>query len=111
MFRRVVRGPAARRWAILEWCFAGLYAPRRTEGSKKREDRSREREAGRQASPQRLVIGLTGEPLAELNKTVTPVTSAVQWTLKNLDSGSRTGHFRDRPHRNDVEGLLQEAQD
>jgi hypothetical protein len=40
------------------------------------------------------------EPLAELNKTVTPVTSAVQWTLKNLDSGLR---------RNDVEGLLQEA--
>ncbi len=49
------------------------------------------------------------EPLAELNKTVTPVTSAVQWPLKNLDSGSRTGHFRDRPRRNDVEGLLQEA--
>ncbi|MGA7640720.1 MAG: hypothetical protein WBW56_00825, partial [Syntrophobacteraceae bacterium] len=49
------------------------------------------------------------EPLAELNKTFTPVTSAVQWTLKNLDSGSQTGHFRDRPRRNDVEGLLQEA--
>ncbi|MFZ0945444.1 MAG: hypothetical protein WAN54_16210, partial [Syntrophobacteraceae bacterium] len=26
VFRRVVRGPAARRWAILQWCFAGLYA-------------------------------------------------------------------------------------
>jgi hypothetical protein len=37
------------------------------------------------------------------------MTSAVQWTLKNLDAGSRTGHFRDRPRRNDVEGLLQEA--
>jgi hypothetical protein len=52
---------------------------------------------------------VNSEPLAELNKTVTPVTSAVQWTLKNLDSGSRTGHFRDRPRRNDVGGLLQEA--
>jgi hypothetical protein len=40
------------------------------------------------------------EPLAELNKTVTPVTSGVQKTLKNLDSGFR---------RNDVEGLLQKA--
>jgi hypothetical protein len=40
------------------------------------------------------------EPLAELNKTVTPVTSGVHKTLKNLDSGFR---------RNDVEGLLQEA--
>jgi hypothetical protein len=40
------------------------------------------------------------EPLAELSKTVTPVTSAVQMALKNLDSGLR---------RNDVEGLLQEA--
>ncbi|MGP0043471.1 MAG: hypothetical protein ACLPVJ_01485, partial [Syntrophobacteraceae bacterium] len=28
-FRRVVRGPPARRWAILEWRFAGLYAPLR----------------------------------------------------------------------------------
>ncbi|MGO9555003.1 MAG: hypothetical protein ACLP2U_08255, partial [Syntrophobacteraceae bacterium] len=26
MFRRVVRAPPARRWAILEWRFAGLYA-------------------------------------------------------------------------------------
>ncbi|MGA7641823.1 MAG: hypothetical protein WBW56_06420, partial [Syntrophobacteraceae bacterium] len=25
VFRRVVRAPPARRWAILEWCFAGLY--------------------------------------------------------------------------------------
>jgi hypothetical protein len=46
------------------------------------------------------LISKKPEPLAELNKTVTPVTSAVQWTLKNLDSGLR---------RNDVEGLLQEA--
>ena len=43
---------------------------------------------------------LTPEPLAKLNKTVTPVTSGVQKTLKNLDSGFR---------RNDVEELLQEA--
>jgi hypothetical protein len=42
----------------------------------------------------------TKEPLAKLNKTVTPVTSEVQKTLKNLDSGLR---------RNDVEVLLQEA--
>ena len=42
------------------------------------------------------------EPLAELNKTVTPVTSEVQKTLKNLDSGLR---------RNDVEELLQEARE
>jgi len=48
------------------------------------------------------LISKKPEPLAELNKTVTPVTSAVQWTLQNLDSGLR---------RNDVEGLLQEAQD
>jgi hypothetical protein len=40
------------------------------------------------------------EPLAELNKTVVPVTSVIQMTLKNLDSGLR---------RNDVAGLLQEA--
>jgi len=40
------------------------------------------------------------EPLAELNKTAAPVTSAVQWTKKNLDSGLR---------RNDFEGLLQEG--
>ncbi|MGA7493710.1 MAG: hypothetical protein WB541_15980, partial [Syntrophobacteraceae bacterium] len=33
VFRRVVRGPPARRWAILEWCFAGLYAPRRTDAN------------------------------------------------------------------------------
>ncbi len=49
------------------------------------------------------------EPLAELNKTVTPVKSAVQMTLKNLDSGPRTRHFRGRLRRNDVEGLLQEG--
>ena len=49
------------------------------------------------------------EPLAELNKTVTPVISAVQMALKNLDSGPRTGHFRGRLRRNDVEGLLQEG--
>jgi hypothetical protein len=42
----------------------------------------------------------TNEPLAELNKTVTSVTSGGQKTSKNLDSGFR---------RNDVEGLLQEA--
>jgi len=30
VFRQVVRGPPARRWAILEWCFARLYAPQRT---------------------------------------------------------------------------------
>ena len=54
---------------------------------------------------------LTGEHLAELNKTVTPVTSAVQMALKNLDSGPRTRHFRGRLRRNDVEGLLQEAPD
>jgi hypothetical protein len=45
---------------------------------------------------------LTGEPLAKLNKTFTPGTSGAQKTLKNLDSGFC---------RNDVEGLLQEAQD
>ncbi len=32
---------------------------------------------------------LISEPLAELNKIVTPVTSEVQKTLKNLDSGLR----------------------
>ena len=49
------------------------------------------------------------EPLAKLNKTVTPVTSGVQKISKNLDSGARTEHFRGRLRRNDVEGLLQEA--
>ena len=49
------------------------------------------------------------EPLAELNKTVTPVTSEVQETLKNLDSGPRTRHVRGRLRRNGVEVLLQEA--
>ncbi len=36
------------------------------------------------------------EPLAELNKTVTPVTSAVQWPLKNLDSGLNPHYVRIR---------------
>ena len=47
------------------------------------------------------------EHLAKLNKTVTRVTSGVQKTMKNLDSGPRTGNFRGRLRRNDVEGLLQ----
>ena len=29
-------GTPARRWAILEWCFAGWYAPRRAEGGNKK---------------------------------------------------------------------------
>jgi hypothetical protein len=49
------------------------------------------------------------EPLAELNKTVTPVTSETHKILQNLDSGLRTIHFRGRLRRNDVEGVLQEA--
>ncbi|MGP0046929.1 MAG: hypothetical protein ACLPVJ_19245, partial [Syntrophobacteraceae bacterium] len=41
VFHRVVRatedgGPPARRWAILEWCFTGLYAPRRTEDGRRK---------------------------------------------------------------------------
>ncbi len=57
------------------------------------------------------IFGIAGEPLAKLDKTTTPVTSGVQKILKNLDSGPRTRHFRCRLRRNDVEGLLQEAQD
>jgi hypothetical protein len=59
--------------------------------------------------PQSVTTSVNPEPLAKLDKTVTPVISGVWKTLKNLDSGPRTRHFRGRLRRNDVEGLLQEA--
>ncbi|MGO8784872.1 MAG: hypothetical protein ACLQS0_16905, partial [Syntrophobacteraceae bacterium] len=45
-FRRIVRGPPARRWAILECRFAGLYAPRRTEQKRRYRARSHAQRRG-----------------------------------------------------------------